>query len=462
MRTMKFNYISALFFGAFLTISCGKSDFLSKKPSTNLVVPKTTSEFQAMLDYSSLNNHSGLAQLASDDYVVDDDVWRSSSAVLRNSYIWAEDLYEGQQEVQDWERPYEQVFYCNNVLAGLLKLEDPDHPDALFIKGQALFKRSLAFYDLARNFCTAYDPSTANQDLGIPLRMNPNIDEIVNRSTLQQTYDLILNDVKEAIPMLPPQRPAANFFRPSRIAAYAFLARVYLDMRFYAEAEAYADSALQVYNVLIDYNTVDQTAATPFSVTHDEMIYNATGAVTSYSDFIGSNNGASGRIPPIIIAMYRPNDLRVPLFFTQLPDGTYMKRRGYYGAGHYPFTGFATDELYLIKVECLARRGQVADAMDTLNVLLKTRFAAEETYEPLVAGDAKEALDIILVERRKELIWRCLRWTDLKRLNKEGANITLRRTIGDQIFELPPNDPRYVFPIPDSEILYSGIQQNIR
>jgi hypothetical protein len=71
-------------------------------------------------------------------------------------------------------------------------------------------------------------------------------------------------------------------------------------------------------------------------------------------------------------------------------------------------------------------------------------------------------LEKILIERRKSLIWRSLRWTDLRRLNKEGKNIELKRKLGDLEFTLAPNSPLYVLPIPDDEIALSGITQNKR
>ena len=125
------------------------------------------------------------------------------------------------------------------------------------------------------------------------------------------------------------------------------------------------------------------------------------------------------------------------------------------------FTGLATDEIYLIKAECLARKNQVSEALTVLNTLLENRYKTGE-FVPLSAATPTEALNKILLERRKELVWRSLRWTDLKRLNKEGANITLYREINSNHYTLPPNDPKYVFPIPDDEILLSNIDQNNR
>jgi hypothetical protein len=56
-----------------------------------------------------------------------------------------------------------------------------------------------------------------------------------------------------------------------------------------------------------------------------------------------------------------------------------------------------------------------------------------------------------------------LRWIDLRRLNTDSRYaVTLTRNLNNQIYTLPPNDQRYVLPIPDLEIKLSGIEQNPR
>lgn len=75
-----------------------------------------------------------------------------------------------------------------------------------------------------------------------------------------------------------------------------------------------------------------------------------------------------------------------------------------------------------------------------------------------------ELLHKIILERRKELVFRGLRWTDLRRLNKETEfAITLRRTVKGMEYVLPPNDPRYTQQIPFSVISFNkDMPQNIR
>ena len=99
--------------------------------------------------------------------------------------------------------------------------------------------------------------------------------------------------------------------------------------------------------------------------------------------------------------------------------------------------------------------------MTDLNNLLFQRWKTG-TFVPRSASSSSDALNQVLTERRKELIFRGTRWSDLRRLNKEGYNITLQRTIQGQTFTLAPNSPLYVLPIPPDVIAQTGIAQNPR
>jgi len=449
----------------FILYSCS-DNFLNEKPSTNIIVPSSLEDFRNLLDYTGfqvLNKTCALGQLASDDYeYVDYDSYRSVPTLTeRNSYIWAKDIFGGEIDRLDWNSPWGTIFYANNVLKGLKAVDREVNP-TLFddTQGWALFVRAYAMYDLARNFSPAYDSQTADTDLGIPLRLQPEIDILLPRATVEQTYNQIIGDAKYAAELLGSDYQPTYKNRPSKSACFAFLARVYLSMNNYEQAEAYADNALSLYDKLMDYNDISTTSSTPFSNTNDELIF-ASNQVNDYITTATTSSNSYVTVNRELLSLYHPSDLRLLLYFGTSNTGHIFVKRGYYGSGLYPFSGLATDELFLIKAECLARRNTPKDAIAVLNHLLAHRYESN-AFNPLQAIDAEEALATILNERRKELVWRGIRWSDLKRLNKIGANIVLRRQLGGEEFVLSPNDPKYVFPIPDDEITRSGITQNQR
>ncbi|CAM4111785.1 SusD family protein [Pedobacter westerhofensis] len=449
-----------------LAVCSCKKDFLEAKPSSGILTPNTLSELEGLLENTDVMNKCtpALSQMASDDYIFTNyENWSAANtATERNSYIWAKDIHGGANVVSDWASGYKGIFYCNNVLEILPRIAITPSNTLQYntIKGWALFMRAYVLYDLVRNFCPAYDAGTASSDMGVPVPLEARVDKIVMRSSVKDTYGQILNDLMLSSRFLDTRTPVNNN-RPCRAAAWALFSRIYLSMREYGKAELYADSTLALNSKLIDYNTVSKTATSPFSINNEETIFSTGAIFQDYVITIPSSGNTAVTVNPELISLYDQNDLRITAFFRlNAATGNLYVRRGYFFQST-PFTGLATDEMYLIKAECLARRNNAEEALSWLNALLKNRFAPEN-FKP-VAGVAQDALlQRILTERRKELVWRTLRWTDLKRLNKEGANITLKRVMNGATYTLPPNDPRYVFPIPDDEVALSGIQQNIR
>lgn len=464
MRTA-IKLLGIYFLGVILFSSCKKSDFLTAKPSSSLVVPSTLKDFQALLDYDVLMNlTSSLGESSSDNYYMVYSFYQTLSPKDRNAYVWASDVYQGAGSIPDWNTPYRQILTANEVLEGVEKIDinNSNQQSWNLIKGSALFFRAYSYYHMAQVFAPPYDNSSANTDLGLPLKTSSDINVIANRSTVQQTYDQIIGDLNKAEPLLPLSFDQANRNRPSKLAVQAFLARIYMSMRNYTKAGTYADSVLQVYNTLINYNTVPISTApyNPFARLNTETIFQST-AIQSQDVFLymsGLSNLIS--VDTLLYRSYASNDLRKPIYYNVFANGSINTNSGYFGSSRQPFTGLATDELYLIRAECSARNNNSTAAMSDLNTLLQNRWKTG-TFVPLTAANSSDALKQILTERRKELIFRG-RWTDLRRLNKDGANIALTRILNGITYTLPPNSLLYVLPIPPDEIALSGIQQNQR
>ncbi len=438
-----------------ITSSC-KKQWLDEKPDKKLVVPQTLPDLQALLDNTSFvfnNFQPTLGEIGSDDYYISYPDWQALyTNTENNAYIWSKDIYNN-ESVSDWMLPYQRIFYENYMLETIEKI--PVNGDNLSnwnnVKGSSLYGRGFDLYSLADLFEMPFDSSTADTDPGLQLRLHSDINERIGRSTVMQTYSQIITDLKASIFLLP-DLPAYKT-RPSKSAAYAMLARTYLSMGAYALSIKYADSCIALQPTLLDYNTLDVNSQFPFSIFNEEVIYHA---VINYYNIL-SNYVAI--VDSTIFRSYDDNDLRKFLFI-DTTDG-YPRFKGGY-EGYIGFAGIATDEMYLVSAECNARLGNITTAMDRLNSLLITRWK-DGTFIPFTATTIDEALRIILNERRKELIFRGLRWTDLRRLNKDPRfAITLTRYLNGDIYSLPPNDNRYVYPIPDKEIQISGIEQNPR
>jgi tetratricopeptide (TPR) repeat protein len=443
-----------------LQVSC-KKDFLDAKPNVALIVPSTVADYQSILDNNTLstlfnNNQPALNEIGAGDFYLTYTSWQGlDNEQERTSYLWSPDIFEGQSSF-DWNDTYKRVLYENIVLDGIVKILTNPANQAGWnnVKGTALFYRAYDFLSLIEEFAKAYDPATASTDLGVPLRTTSDVNIKSTRASVQATYDLIISDLNLAKSLVPitPLFPT----RPGTAAIYGLLSRVYLSQGNYPQALVCADSCLKISNKLLDFNTLSTSASYPFKRFSAEVIYHHTLGNVSAMDNFNPNLIADS----VLYKSYNNNDLRKKIYFKTVSG--FITCNASFGGKAVRFGGLTTNEMYLIRAECYARANNTALAMQDLNTLLKTRWITG-TFVPYTAISSNDALTQILSERRKELVYRGLRWEDLKRLNKDpNTAVTLTRVFNGMTYTLPPNSNLYVFPIPPDEILASGIPQNPR
>lgn len=450
------NFVLGVAFLLLLLSSCGKK-WLDAKPDKSQVVPKSIKDFQALLDNSALfniNQSSGLGEIGAGDFYINLTAWESLFNVQEKSaYIWAntENFYMGEQSI-DWVNGYQRILNANIVLEGIEKVKpvSAEQQDWNNIKGSALFYRAFDFFNMAQEYCVSYKSTTASNDLGLPLRLEYDVNVKVKRSNLQQTYERITSDLLTAAELLSTKPQYKT--RPSKEAAYALLARVYLVMENYEKAGIYADKALQIQSDLLDYSKLNTGASFPLARFNTEVIFHS---VFNYGVLLPTRL----IVEPALYSAYEVNDCRRNLFFTIGTNGITYK--GSYNGDRNMFGGLATDELYLIRAEVKARNGELPAALIDLNHLRRNRW--KSNYKDLQSTDANVVLGDILQERRKELLFRGIRWTDLRRLNKDSRfAVVMNRSLNGTTYTLQPNDKKYVFPIDEEEIRLSGIEQNER
>lgn len=456
-------YISFIYTGLFFLVLCSsckkQDDYLDAKTDDALAIPSTLNDVENLLHNEAVFNQSdpSLGMATCDEYYVPSSVWTTLLETERNAYIFEKDLYNNAQ-VNDWNLPYMLIYNANTALDALNKIPVSDNQQDRYnkVKGIALFYRSYAFYNLIQTFALPFDSATANVDLGIPLRLNADLNVKSGRPSVQHCYDQIISDLKNAVELLPVTSDYKT--QPNKVSANALLARICLAVRNYNDAYNYSNTSLGLNNVLTDYNTLTALSSTAIRISTTflaEDIFHA-GMIT--------HTIVTGVSTPVVdsnfYALFNDNDLRKSFFFT-LRSGA-IRFRGTYDIAALRFSGLANDEIYLIRAECQARKGNKDAALADLNTLLAKRWKTG-FFTPVQATSADDALGKILLERRKELCFRGLRWTDIRRLNKEDAfKSTVTHIINNTVYTLSPNDPKYALPIPSNEIQLSGLVQNSR
>lgn len=443
---------------AFLS-SCTE-EFLNVKPDKRLSIPNTLEDLDALLNnrvfYAQASINLGIASI-DDYYILDGQLTNTSSKYSKNAYIFAKDIFED-EESDDWNYAYERIFYANVVLSSIDTMKFSIEQQVLGdkLKGEALFHRASNYYQLLQLFCPQYDSTLANSAPCIPIRKDYDVSLSVSQGTVEEVYEFIIRDLEEGIALLP---NFSTVYRPSKPAAHLLLARIYLHLEEYDNAYFHANEGLSYRSELVNFTMLDSTANYIFPAdleTHPEIIYNHEGGAGPTTVSLARQN-----ISAELHNMYEVEDLRGLMFFRTHTNGNIVFR-GCYRPSAMLWAGYSTNELWLIRAEANIRLGDYQKALVDLNHLLKSRYREGE-FKAIISNDSLQILDRILVERRKELIFRGSRWEDLKRLNKDSRLAKdLVRIIDGQQYQLSINSPNWVFPFPRLELDLNGWFQQPR
>ncbi|WP_215222691.1 RagB/SusD family nutrient uptake outer membrane protein [Echinicola shivajiensis] len=448
----KFNPIYTIMIISIVHLLCSCESFLDEKPDKGITVPVTLSEIMALLDNAFIFNSTPTLQIiASDEYYNTTEGWESypSTMVQRAHLRQFDTMFEGVDNVTEWSNPYEQIFYANIALEQVEKVI-PKNPEEEHLKqvitGSGLFNRAYALFHLAINYAPSNVNGTVSDGNGIPLPLDPDINQDHPISDLGDTYQRIIDDLETAISLLDENTAYAT--RPSLPAAHALLARVYLSMNSFENALFHAQKALQIHDDLLDFQILDGTMTYPFHLANKEVIYHSE--AYSYSGFARSQET---RIDTLLYRSYDNEDLRKTLFYVKRDNGA-INFRGSFASGYDHFTGLTTGELYLVIAECKAMLGDMDGSIDAMETLLKSRYL-NGNIPPWPDFTEDSLIEKVLLERKKELVFRGLRWSDLKRYIASGVTeVALKRVIDGQEYSLEPSMENLVFPIPKEESLF--------
>jgi tetratricopeptide (TPR) repeat protein len=455
--------ILSLLLISYILCSCNKeTKYLELVPNQSLSIPNSLNTLQLMLQNETVFNQGDLelGEFASDDCDIST-TYSSSSVYGKNVFTWAANPYPN-QDVPDWDRAWVQINNANTVLDNLntyISESSTNSAQYNFVKGSALFFRARAFFDLMTIFTAPYDSTKEAYLVGLPITTSSLLVPPTNRSSEKDCYNQILSDLTTAASILPTTASLPTM--ASKDAVYGLLSRIYLSQSKYPQALYFAGAALQIDSAITDYNgltlNIAYTLTDPTQFPLAEDIFH--GELANYYDL----SPTVDVVDSSLYASYDSLDIRKQAFFQ-------IGRHGIFFKGSYNlrnvfvfYDGVSNDELLLTSAECKIRSSNVDAGLQDLNSLLSRRYVTGQ-FAPYSNLDQATALNLVLNERRKELLFRGLRWQDLRRLNLVPAYAkTLHRNINGVIYSLPPNDLRYAFLLPDEEVKPKGnLTQNPR
>lgn len=401
---------------------------------------------------------------------------------------WVSDMYY---------RIYYNIALCNEFIrnasdANIAKFTESEQEDIKHYRAEARFLRAYCYYnamDLFRNipFVTENDPVGTY---------------IPPRYTATQVFNYVESELKDIDPELL-SRDSCEYGRANKDAAYALLAKMYLNSEVYTGVNHYTDcityskkviadgyslepSYQKLFNADNDKRTDEIIFAFPVDATHTvswgSTTYIICGEVSNTSTFqhpadYGVTSGwgmfrARGELP----ALFDNNDQR-KLFFTegqtQYIDQVDDQSNGYFvkkwtnltddgqaasntatGGVNTDFPVFRLADIYLMLGEAVVRGGSgssTAEVLGYLNLLRQRAFGANyETSGKLSASDL--TLNFFLDERAREMYWECTRRTDLIRFGKFTTSDYLWQWKGG-VKDGKAVDSKYnVYPIPTTDL----------
>lgn len=360
---------------------------------------------------------------------------------------------------------YNQAYtYINrwNTVISLVDDSKGDESIKQLAKAEAKIYRAYDHFLLVNTYAKAYDPQTAATDGGICIMDKFDLEAQPSKSTVAEVYDFIQKDIEDALPYL--KEKPMDVYHPSLAFAYAFKAKVHLFKREIAAAQAAAEKSLSYNNQIFDMVAYSAKGGpTSVAVPAADNI-----EVLSYMYMTGYNEmnfAQSYIISPELRTLFGTNDARFNLFFnststTNLDQGS---NTAYWGVQYtrffYPTVGMKTTEVYLMLAECYARDNKLNEAVGVLNTLRAKRILSG-TVNLTVPATRKETMELVVNERRKELLLGFNRFFDLKRLNTEAEyakTITrvfpiVNKTVPQKTYTLQPNSRLYIIPFPLSAL----------
>jgi hypothetical protein len=330
-----------------------------------------------------------------------------------------------------WTIPYAAIFQANTMLQSLPE-ETANLTDAEMDQYTAenLFLRALMYFELVRMY----------GDVPLILTTDALVSQYDARTPKSDVYAFIIADLKDAMARLPEtnidglnERRCGN-----KYVAEALLARIYLFMGDYANAETAATNVINSgnYSIETDLTAVLMRRSTEIIFSFDYLMREMPNSCWGYSMFgmplfyqaapmpyFWSYTGY-GCLTQTAIDEFEPEDQRFATLYTYSSEGNVFTLK-------YPYSPFSQEladadpqdfcvlrlsEMYLIRAEAKARKTSpdLVGAAADLNLIRALHGGLPET----TAATQSEMIAALEHENRVEFMCESHRWYDLIRTNR--------------------------------------------
>jgi hypothetical protein len=463
-NNMKYKY---LIFGALTSLIFGCQNFLEVDPQSQIPSDAALSsgknvESTVIASYSDLVSAEFLGQrvqlyseLASDNIGLGEISLSTTDftgqVALRNTNILNKDVDNL------WTNGYRAIARANAVIDAVdrnLIIDNTSEVDKNKWKGEALFIRGVAHFELVRLFAQPFSNNPAT-DAGIPIRIKSlTQDEKIARSPVSDVYTQVISDLQAAISLLDEN----NGNRANVWSAKAYLARVYFNKLDYTNAKATAEDIIENSGLTLSGDPLTSFRNNGNVLPGGGVFFqvvdggNRFGAFRPTSNTYSISQGAGGALN--VLQESGADDFRAEDMVVT-SSSRFFSTKWHADVINPPVIRLA--EIYLIHAESSANLDNMLAASSSYNTV---RDFAVENYTGVAFDSKEEALPAIQKERRIELLFEGDRYHELRRLKspsfgevKNGATV-IRPAVAF-------NDKSLLLKIPVSETSgNSAIEQN--
>lgn len=381
-----------------------------------------------------------------------------------------------------WTPLYNYVYKTNAAIYGL----NDDKASSLLpsvrhqLLGEAKFMRGFYYFYLVNLF----------GDVPMPLNTDPDKTTLLTKTPKAEVYDQIIKDLTDAKELLSEDYLGVDIIittservRPTKWAASAMLARVYLYTQMWDKAETEATEVINNTNLyrLLPLNNVflKNSEEAIWQIQPTDVNFNTQDARLYVVPSTGPSTTYFVSLSKQTLSAFEPGDNRA--VYDKWVDSTIYKRSSiplvwdtvYYvykykvntnkpnittSTGTQNMTEYVMilrlGEQYLIRAEARAQLGKAGGAQSDLNAI-RNRAGLSGT----TASDPSSLLSAILHERQTELFCEGHRWFDLKRTGNVDAVMSAVTPLKSN--SAPWQSYQQLYPILNSDILKSpNLSQN--
>ncbi|WP_353151604.1 RagB/SusD family nutrient uptake outer membrane protein [Chryseobacterium sp.] len=338
-----------------------------------------------------------------------------------------------------WIDAYKHIYTANSILTGVENSSGILASDKKYLKGEALFIRTLLFFYLNQLY----------GDIPYPVSTDYNVSQIIKKTSSADALDQMEEDLTQVMSLLSDDYRSSERIYPNKMAARLLLAKVYMAKHDWNNAEVLLKEIIQspFYQIENDITKVFQKTGKHILWQLKPANNKSLRQATSY--YFNNTRPNLYALNEDLVNSFLNGDLRKQQWIAMVNfngDTWYRvqkyKNRDNTNTSEYSIV-FRLEEVYLLLAETLAQQNKLTDAYPYLNSIRQ-----RAGLPPLNSLNKEQLLNEILLENKHEFFVEMgHRFLDLKRMGRLNTLVAIK-----------PNwkDFHQLWPIPQKEILLNA------